>query len=143
MTGEKDGMVSMFGPDTWSGKTSPEHSAPTAAKTSKPSSRNLPASQSRTLPLCLCLMGGDGLKQDASTQKWENGALLGEYMTRSFGEFPNEESESRLSQILEDSPHPKYSLSAKACMGILNRAQKRGKELPLELKEALLRQCSE
>lgn len=56
---------------------------------------------------------------------------------RSFGVYPKEEIESRLSQILEDSPHPKYSLSAKACSGILNRAQKRGKQLPAELRAAL------
>jgi hypothetical protein len=48
-----------------------------------------------------------------------------------------------LSQILEDSPHPKYSLSAKACQGILNRAAKRGKELPPELKAALEAQARE
>jgi len=58
----------------------------------------------------------------------------------SFGECPNEENASHLSQILEDSPHPKYSLSAKACLGILNRAEKRGKELPEILKKALIQQ---
>lgn len=75
--------------------------------------------------------------------RWEDGALLGEYTMHSFGEYPNEENESRLSQILVDSPHPKYSLSAKACVGILNRAEKRGKALPAELKEALERQAYE
>jgi hypothetical protein len=48
-----------------------------------------------------------------------------------------------LSQILEDCPHPKYSLSAKACQGILNRANRRGKELPKELEIALIRQSQE
>ena len=56
---------------------------------------------------------------------------------RSFGEYPNEERESHLSQILTDTPHPKYFLSAKACSGILNRAARRGKELPEELRKAL------
>ena len=55
----------------------------------------------------------------------------------SFGESPREENESRLSQILVDSAHPKYYLSAKACAGILNRAAKRGKQLPEILKKAL------
>jgi DNA (cytosine-5)-methyltransferase 1 len=55
----------------------------------------------------------------------------------SFGECPSEENVSRLSAILEECPHPKYSLSAKACQGILNRAERRGKELPKALKEAL------
>jgi hypothetical protein len=31
-------------------------------------------------------------------------------------------------------------LSAKACQGILTRANRRGKELPIELREALERQ---
>ena len=54
---------------------------------------------------------------------------------------PREESESSLSQILEADPHPKYYLSAKACTGILRRAEKRGRELPEILKEALIRQA--
>ena len=61
-------------------------------------------------------------------------------MTHSFGECPNAAVESHLSQILEASPHPKYCLSAKACQGILNRAARRGKDLPEALKAALLSQ---
>jgi hypothetical protein len=68
--------------------------------------------------------------------------LLGEYTMHSFGEYPSEERGSRLSQILEDSPLPKYSLSEKACIGIMKRAEKRGKSLPTELKDALVRQAS-
>ena len=66
-----------------------------------------------------------------------DGALLGDYTMHSFGEYPKEENVSRLSQILEDLPHPKYSLSAKACAGILNRAERRGKKLPEQLEAAL------
>ena len=69
-----------------------------------------------------------------------DGALLGEYSMHSFGESPKDGVESRLSQILEDNPHPKYYLSAKACRGILNRAARRGKDLPVALKAALLMQ---
>ena len=58
----------------------------------------------------------------------------------SFGEYPREENESRLSQILEEKPLLKYCLSARACQGILNRATKRGKELPEMLQIALERQ---
>ena len=72
--------------------------------------------------------------------KWADGALLGEFTTRSFGECPSEENVSRLSAILEDTPHPKYYLSAKACAGILRRAERRGKELPEPLKQVLIRQ---
>jgi hypothetical protein len=84
--------------------------------------------------------------------RWENGQLLGDYMMHSFGEQPkrlmdeclvgerhNGVSVSRLSQILEEDAPQKYYLSAKACTGILNRAAKRGKELPEVLKTALVR----
>ena len=63
--------------------------------------------------------------------------MLGEYTMHSFGEYPREENASRLSQILEECPHPKYSLSAKACDGILRRADRRGKVLPEALRLAL------
>ena len=44
---------------------------------------------------------------------------------------------TKLSDILEENPDPKYNLSAKACQGILNRANKRGKELLEILRKAL------
>lgn len=56
---------------------------------------------------------------------------------------PSVENASHLSQILEASPHPKYSLSAKACLGIVRRAERRGKELPPLLKTALLNQAGQ
>lgn len=68
--------------------------------------------------------------------------MPGEYTTRSFGECPSEENVSRLSAILEDTPHPKYYLSAKACAGILRRAERRGKELPEQLETALRAQAA-
>lgn len=66
----------------------------------------------------------------------------GEFMTHSFGESPKDGVESHLLQILEDTPHPRYALSAKACSGILTRAEKQGKTLPTELKEALRKQSN-
>ena len=73
--------------------------------------------------------------------KWEDdGAWLGECMTRNTGESPNAAAVSRLSQILEATPQEKYSLSAKACQGILRRAERRGKDLPELLKTVLLMQ---
>ena len=43
-----------------------------------------------------------------------------------------------LSEILETGPiDPRYFLSARACAGILRRAEKRGKQLPTALKTAL------
>lgn len=64
-------------------------------------------------------------------------------MTHSFGEFPNVEKESTLSQILEMDVPDKYFLSAKACWGILARAEKREKEVPTILKIALLERIAE
>ena len=118
-------------------KTSPEPSPATAERTSKRSSRKSSGSQNRQLPVFLCLRGGDGAKQDVSMEWTDGGALRGEYTMHSFGESPKEENVSHLSQILEDCPHPKYSLSAKACLGILRRAERRGKTLPPLLQNAL------
>lgn len=73
--------------------------------------------------------------------KWEDdGAWCGELTTRNTGECPNAVVVSRLSQILEETPHPKYNLTPKACQGILRRAERRGKDLPKLLKAGLIRQ---
>ena len=83
----------------------------------------------------------DGQNPGAITLTTAPGALLGEYTTHSFGECPSEGNASRLSQILEDCPPRKYSLSAKACAGILTRAKRRGKKLPEELERVLRKQA--
>jgi hypothetical protein len=59
----------------------------------------------------------------------------------SFEERPNGVSASRLWQILEDSPLPKYYLSETACLGILRRAKRRGRDLPADLWDALVEQA--
>lgn len=46
-----------------------------------------------------------------------------------------------LSEILEPNPDPKYYLTTTACLGILRRAAERGKELPPQLKLALMIQA--
>ena len=140
MTEQMDGQVSLSDLGGWFGKTFPELSAVTKEKTSRQFSQKSSKLQNQKLPMCLCLTGGGGTSQDVSTTKWEDGALLGEYTMHSFGESPREENESHLSQILEDSAHQRYYLSEKACAGILNRAEKRGKELPEILKTALMNQ---
>ena len=58
-------------------------------------------------------------------------------MTLNVGEKPRVPIITKLSDTLEENADPKYQLSARACQGILNRAAKRGKALPPELKEAL------
>lgn len=52
-------------------------------------------------------------------------------------EEPNVPVDTKLSQILEENPEPKYNLTAKACAGILRRAERRGKKLPEALKTVL------
>lgn len=57
-------------------------------------------------------------------------------------EWPNDAAVCSLSQVLEHgSIPPRYFLSAKACAGILRRAEKRGKTLPTMLHRALLAQA--
>ena len=125
--------------DSWFGKTSKERSLQTKGKTSERSSRKLQGSQTK-MPLFLDLRTGSGVAQEPS---WEmGGLLLGEYTMHSFGEYPNEENASRLSQILEDQPLPKYCLSAEASLGVLRRAKNRGKVLPEILEKTLMRQAN-
>lgn len=50
---------------------------------------------------------------------------------------------TKLSDILEETADEKYRLSSRACAGILNRANKRGKELPEILKRALENQITD
>jgi hypothetical protein len=136
-----EGQTLLSDPDGWYGKMCPVPSLQTEEKISEPSSKK-PRKWQKGIPAFLDLRGGyDGHRQDVS---WEQGGLLlGVYMMHSFGEYPREENESRLSQILEGCPHPKYSLSAKACQGILNRAERRGKKLPEQLEAALVAQAME
>lgn len=112
----------------------PAHSQATKVRTSAPSSKRSAKSQTQTL-LYLNLRKGNGPKPDAS---WETvTALPGVSMTLNTGECPSVARESTLSQILEVNAPEKYCLSARACAGILRRAERRGKELPTMLREAL------
>ena len=143
MTERADGQVTWSDLGLWSGKMCPEPSAATKGETSRQSSKRSSASQSRKPPILKCLKR-DGQLGGATTMKWEDdGAWLGECMTRNTGESPNAAVGSRLSQILEATPQEKYSLSAKACQGILRRAERRGKDLPETLKAVLLMQSEQ
>ena len=140
MTERTEGQVTWSDLGLWSGKTCPEPSAATKGETLRQSSKRSSASQNRKPPILKCLKKAGQLGGD-TTMKWEDdGAWLGECMTRNTGESPNAAVVSRLSQILEETPQEKYSLSAKACQGILRRAERRGKDLPKLLKQVLLMQ---
>ena len=67
-----------------------------------------------------------------------------EFLTLSSSEFPNDADVCSLSDIVETGDVPRrYYLSAKACQGILRRAEKRGKSLTPSLQEALQAVASE
>ena len=87
-------------------------------------------------------MGGvrqENLFGETPVASWEKVIQLrGECWTPNTGESPKDAVESSLSAILQESAPEKYFLSARACEGILRRAEKRGKKLPLMLWEALV-----
>lgn len=119
------------------GKTCPEHSVPTAARTSEPCWKNLPALHNQTFQFLDLRVGvADGAKPEQSPET--DGLWLGDSLTLNIGEFPNAERESRLSWILEVNVPEKYYLSERACQGILTRASRRGKPLPEVLRQALI-----
>lgn len=149
----------MDGQVTWSdlgilcGKMLSEHSAATEDETSTPCWKKLRVSQNQDFLYLDCRKSGNGQKQEPLTVM--GGLSLGELTTLNAGEKPSETAvqemlsvwgphsvaeESRLSQILEVNPLPKYNLTAKACLGILRRAERRGKDLPERLKAVLIQQ---
>lgn len=151
----------MDGQVTWSdlgfsfGRTLSEHSAATEEKTSQPCWKKLRVSQNQDFLYLDCRTSKNGQKQEPLTVM--GGLSRGELTTLRTGEKPSETAvqemlsvwgphsvaeESRLSQILEVNPLPKYNLTAKACQGILRRAERRGKDLPERLKAVLLMQSA-
>ena len=124
------------------GKMFPVRLVPIRERISGQSSKNS-AKLKEVIPLFLNLQnvgaGTHGTMQDLS---WETGfQSLGESSMHSFGAYPNAVEESSLWQILEDNVPEKYSLSEKACRGVLRRADRRGKALPILLHIALLQGC--
>ena len=118
--------------DISSGKMSQVHTRQTRERTSDVSSR---ASARSKTQMYMFLQLKNGNLQERS---WEMiTPLLGEPSMLSTGESPREEDVSTLLEILQVGVQEKYYLSPKACLGILRRAQKRGKELPTVLRIAL------
>ena len=120
--------------DLPSGKTCQERFQAIKARTSEPSLESLLESSSRT-PLCLRFQRLDGPTPTVIVET--DGALRTGFLTLNTGECPSVAVESTLSSILEENAPEKYYLSAKACEGILRRAERRGKALPMMLREAL------
>ena len=141
-TFSEDGQVSLFDQDGCAGKTYPAHSAADRprVRTSASSSRRL--SELKTIPfMSLDLTPGHGNLLGESY--WELiSPSPGGSSTLNTGPAPlSEEDVFSLSQILQGDPPRKYYLSRTACLGILRRATERRKELPPQLKAALLAQA--
>ena len=140
MSIHKGGQLTLSDLDTWSGKTCPEPSLPQMERTSGRYLRK-PAELLMAPFLYLDLRKG---YENLLGPFWAiNSQLLGEYTTLNTGESHKGAVASSLSQTLEDTPHPKYYLSRAACLGVLRRAKKRGKELPPILRDALLSQAKQ
>lgn len=133
----EDEQVSMFAPDSCAGKTCPAHS-PAGSKREMTSGsfwrKHSELVYQEFMFLKITLGDGDILGQPY----WEIlSPYVGESSTLNTGVCPRVVRGSSLWQILEPHPQRKYYLSRKACLGILRRARKRGKELPATLKLAL------
>lgn len=133
----EDEQVSMFAPDLCAGKMSPAHS-PAGSKREMTSGsswrKHSELVYQEFMFLKITLGDGDILGQPY----WEIlSPYVGESSTLNTGVCPRVVRGSSLWQILEPHPQRKYYLSRKACLGILRRARKRGKELPATLKLAL------
>ena len=92
-------------------------------------------------PKFQCLILGDG-----QTAEWFGGGqptFHGVSWMPNIGESPSVERESSLWQIIRLNAPQKYSLSPKACQGILRRAMNRCKELPELLRLTLEKQAKE
>lgn len=125
--------------DTQSTKMSAGPSAQIVERTSVSSLKKPRESQTKA-SLFLDLRRENGLLPVASWQT--DGVWLGELRITNIGEHPNVDVESRLSSILMAGVPQKYYLSPTACLGILRRADRRGKELPQLLKDTLMRQAT-
>ena len=120
------GQGSLFAPDTWCGKTSPEPSHPTTERTSGRSSRRRSGSQNRTLPTFHYLPKGGGRWLTPGMET--DGPLPTAFSTLNFGECPSVVVESRLSQILEDTPPSKYFFVRKGVCGDTSQGDAPGEE---------------
>ena len=84
----------------------------------------------------------EGKISDVCSKPWMNSGIVshGEYWTRSISEWPKDADVCLLSEVLEQTVPQKYYLSPKACAGIIRRAAKREKPLPISLEIALKEQ---
>ena len=130
----EDGQVMLFDPDLDAGKMCPVLSVRPPGMTSKRSSRSSSTLKNHSFML-LDLRPGAG---NMLGPCWEiNPVWLGPPGTLNTSECPKGAVESSLSQILVATAPSRYYLSQAACLGLLRRAEERGKELPWQLEHAL------
>lgn len=97
-----------------------------------------PHGLSERMYLGSCPVTEEPISLPSSSRLFNSGmASPGLLLTLNTSEWRNDGDACSLSDILEESLDPKYSLSPKACAGILRRAEKRGKVLPPALGSAL------
>lgn len=130
----EDGQVMLFDPDLDAGKMCPVLSVRPPGMTSRRSSRSSCTLKNHSFML-LDLRPGAG---NMLGPCWEYDPVwLGPPGTLNTSECPKGAVESSLSQILVATAPSRYYLSQAACLGILRRAEERGKELPWQLEQAL------
>lgn len=130
-------QASLFAPDTFAGRMSQAASAQ-ARRTGRISGLSWRKLLDYIAPdyqfLDLSSDAGNLLGQYEWTIR---SALHGGCWLRNTGASPRDAIESFLSQILQAHPPKKYYLTTAACLGILRRAEERGKPLPKALDTAL------
>ena len=132
------GQVSLFDHDTVCGKTSPESSPAQRERTSRRCFENSSRLRNHRWML-LDLRPGAG---NMLGPYWEYDPVwLGSPGTLNTSECPSAVKESSLSQILQATAPYRYYLTRIACLGILRRAEERGKALPPLLEQALMNQA--
>ena len=130
-------QASLFAPDTFAGRMSQAASAQ-ARRTGRISGLSWSQLLDYIAPPYQFLDLTPGAGNLLGQFEWEmRSALHGGAFLRNTGPSPRDATESCLSQILEDHPPKKYYLTTAACLGILRRAEERGKPLPKALDTAL------
>ena len=132
------GQVSLFDHDTVCGKTSLEPSPAQREGTSRRCFGNSSRLRNHRWML-LDLRPGAG---NMLGPCWEYDPVwLGSPGTLNTSECPSAVKESSLSQILQATAPYRFYLTRIACLGILRRAEERGKALPPLLEQALMNQA--
>ena len=130
---ETDGQLTLFDLDTWCGNVPGAFSSADGETSGRCSKK--PA-ELQTAPF-LYLDLREGVWLSAGAILGPEFSLAWRILDAQYWGLAQRRKESSLSQILQATPHPKYYLSKTACLGILRRAKKRGKELPPVLRKAL------